>query len=191
MREEFQVGFAVDFVESFFILQTIYFGQILLHWIFEGENNPLNVFLIFRELRWKLGSNPTQWESWNPHIKELRFPDKSLNHLSNKSDLIKHRLSLIKWPHKNAEKNNNISTLFSGWVSYSSQRYSISRLSNISCQQGGSQKFPISKSNKILVIFSPKICCAFQTNWLTDDIAVDIWKLWLTSAHASLTTSYH
>ena len=49
MREAFLVGFAVDFVESFFVLQTIYFGQI--HWIFEGENNPLNVFLIFRELR--------------------------------------------------------------------------------------------------------------------------------------------
>ena len=104
MREAFLVGFAVDFVESFFVLQTIYFGQILLHWIFEGENNPLNVFLIFRELRWKLGSNPTQWESWNPHFKELRFPDKSLNHFSNKSDLIKRRLFLIKWPHKNAEK---------------------------------------------------------------------------------------
>ena len=51
MRKAFQVGFAVDFVESFFVLQTIYFGQILLHWICEGENNPLNVFLIFRELR--------------------------------------------------------------------------------------------------------------------------------------------
>ena len=50
VREAFQIGFAVDFVKNFFV-QTIYFGQILLHWICEGENNPLNVFLIFRELR--------------------------------------------------------------------------------------------------------------------------------------------
>ena len=190
MREAFQVGFAVDFVESFFVLQTIYFGQILLHWIFEGENNPLNVFLIFRELRWKLGSNPTQWESWNPHFKELRFPDKSLNHFSNKSDLIKRRLSLIKWPHKNAEKTITYQPFFLGeyhthlnvtasvgWVTYH-----VSRVAHKSS--------PYQNQIKSLLFFS-KICPAFQTNWLTDDIAVDIWKLWLTSAHASLTTSYH
>ena len=50
VREAFQIGFAVDFVKNFFV-QTIYFGQILLHWICEGENNPLNVFLIFRDVR--------------------------------------------------------------------------------------------------------------------------------------------
>ena len=110
------------------LFESIYFGQILLHWICEGENNPLNVFLIFRELRWKLGSNPTQWESWNPHFKELRFPDKSLNHFSNKSDLIKRRLSLIKLPYKNAEKTITYQLLF--WVSI----ILISRLQHMSAE---------------------------------------------------------
>ena len=108
--------------------QRIYFEQIPHHWICEGENNPLNVFLIFRELRWKLGSNPTQWESWNPHFKELRFPDKSLNHFFNKSDFIKRRLSLIKLPYKNAEKTITYQLLF--WVSI----ILISRLQHMSAE---------------------------------------------------------
>ena len=162
MREAFQVGFAVDFVESFFVLQTIYFGQILLHWICEGENNPLNVFLIFRELRWKLGSNPTQWESWNPHFKELRFPDKSLNHFSNKSDLIKRRLFLIKWPHKNAEKTITYQPFFLGeyhthlnvtaslgWVTYH-----VSRVAHKSS--------PYQNQIETLVIFSQRFVPLFK-----------------------------
>ena len=106
--------------KTFLFWTNNFFGQIPLHWIYEGENNPLNVFLIFRELRWKLGSNPTQWESWNPHFKELRFPDKSLNHFSNKSDLIKHRLSLMKWPNKNGDFFKKTTTTFINfffWVS--------------------------------------------------------------------------
>ena len=161
VREAFQIGFAVDFVKNFFV-QTIYFGQILLHWICEGENNPLNVFLIFRELRWKLGSNPTQWESWNPHFKEMRFPDKSLNHFSNKSDLIKHRLSLIKWPHKNAEKTITYQPFFLGeyhthlnvtasvgWVTYH-----VSRVAHKSS--------PYQNQIKTLLFFSQRFVVLFK-----------------------------